>query len=195
MSKLVHPHPDLPDAPLNDFPWDGPAAREAMNLNLRATDQDGKALKLSELTGKPIVASFIFTRCGNPQMCPAIVSDFVQLQKLFEKAGLADKVQLVLISYDPMYDTPELLKSYGEVRGLQFTNAKMLRPEPEDFKSLLYEFQLKVDFSATGGIANHSRDLYILDSAGRYLRQYEGIVGHDQVLSDVMRLLREDGGL
>jgi cytochrome oxidase Cu insertion factor (SCO1/SenC/PrrC family) len=182
-------HPTSPDSMLE--PWPVAGERDELLLKTLATDQDGNEMKIGDLKGKPIVATFIFTRCANPEMCPAIVSKMAALQRMMEKEDLTDQVNLALISYDPGFDTPDRLRSYGAVRGIKFTNAKMLRPNPDGFSDMITEFELRVSFGNNSSITNHTMDLYVLDSNGAYVRQYQGIWHNEMVLSDVRRLLTE----
>lgn len=172
-------------------PWDAPAQREALDLDVAVTNQAGKAMKLSDLQGKPLIVSFIFTRCPNPQMCPFITVRMASLQRHANKIGLGEQVTFALITYDPVYDTPERLKHYGQVRGLSFDNLHMLRPDPKQFRKVLDEFETPVQWTDTGIVGNHAMELFILDRKGRFVRQYRGMWSNVRVLSDINRLLTE----
>jgi protein SCO1 len=76
------------------------------------TDQNGKAVNKSLITGKIHIADFIFTRC--PGQCPMMSKEMVRVQEVFEK-----EKSLVILSYtvDPEHDTPEVLKNYAENLG------------------------------------------------------------------------------
>lgn len=76
------------------------------------TDQEGRRVSLRSLRGKVWVADFIFTRCAGP--CPMMSVRMSQLQKDFEDSG---DVTLVSFSVDPVYDTPERLKTYATKYG------------------------------------------------------------------------------
>jgi len=180
------------DEPVEPLPeWPKPADRDVMDLSMSVTDQDGRSLKIDDLTGKATVASFIFTRCANPQMCPLIVMRMAYLQREAKKRGMGDDVQFLLISYDPKFDTPKRLKAYGADRGLEFTNAYMLRPKLADLGDLFSEFQLNVAFNDNGTIANHLMELYVLDQQGRHVRWYRGKWNDQMVLGDLKRLVDE----
>lgn len=171
--------------------WIEPGDREAFDLDYDMTDQDGRAMNLGDLAGVPIAMSFIFTRCPTPQMCPLITVTMANLQRDLEEAGLSEKVRLALITYDPVYDTPARLKAYGADRGLRFTNAVMLRPGVEQFRQLLHEFQIGVDYRTDGSIG-HFIELLLIDHRGRYVRDYQGQVWDNAVvLNDLKRLVAE----
>lgn len=59
--------------------------------------------------GKPVVLTFIFTKCGT--ICPVMSQTFAGLQRRFEERK--EQVHLVSISIDPEYDTPARLAEYA----------------------------------------------------------------------------------
>ena len=74
-------------------------------------DQDGKPFGSDQLDGKVWIASFAFTSCKVE--CPAIGRANQELQQ--KLAGTP--VQLVTISVDPEFDTPEVLTAWGKTFG------------------------------------------------------------------------------
>ena len=73
------------------------------------TNQLGQAVTLNDLTGRVWVADIIFTRCAGP--CPIMTHQMSQLQPLW--AG-DPRVRLITLTTDPAYDTPQVLRAYGE---------------------------------------------------------------------------------
>ncbi len=80
-------------------------------------DQYGRPFRLSDFKGKVIAITFIYTHC--PDICPAISAGFHQLIGLLEDKGLDDDVVLVMVSVDPERDTPERLREWMELYGLE----------------------------------------------------------------------------
>jgi protein SCO1 len=79
------------------------------------TNQDGRVTTLADLTNHVWVADIIFTRCAGP--CPRMTAQMKSVQDhLPENAN----VKLVTLTTDPDYDSPELLKRYGEHYGADF---------------------------------------------------------------------------
>ncbi len=76
------------------------------------TDQHGRPLHLRDFRGKAVVLTFIYTRCPLPNFCPLMSKNFASLQERFTKQ-FPDKVQLLSISFDPQFDTPETLSRYA----------------------------------------------------------------------------------
>ncbi len=48
-------------------------------------NQNNEPVALDSLIGKPLVMSFIYSRCSMPDMCPLIMKKIVQVQKGLKK--------------------------------------------------------------------------------------------------------------
>jgi cytochrome oxidase Cu insertion factor (SCO1/SenC/PrrC family) len=80
------------------------------------TNQDGKVTTLADLTNRVWVADIIFTRCAGP--CPIITGYMKSLEDALPKTSDA---RLVTLTTDPDYDTPAIMKRYGERFGADFS--------------------------------------------------------------------------
>jgi protein SCO1/2 len=78
------------------------------------TDENGKPVRLSDFRGKAVVLTFIYTRCPLPNFCPLMSKNFQALQERLSKA-IPGKYHLLSVSIDPTFDTPEVLKGYGDL--------------------------------------------------------------------------------
>lgn len=82
------------------------------------TTAAGKALKLSDLRGKVVVLTFIYTRCPLPDYCPMVDRKFHELAELLEpKPAFREGVRLLSVSFDPEHDTPEALARHASRLG------------------------------------------------------------------------------
>lgn len=92
------------------------AASESSRLRIpdvELLDQDGRRVRFHTdlVRGKVVAVNFIFTTCTT--ICPPLGATFARVQReLGERAGR--DVQLISISVDPVTDTPERLKAWGE---------------------------------------------------------------------------------
>jgi protein SCO1 len=79
--------------------------------DIELVDMDGrKTTLLTELSGtKPVIVTFVFTTCTT--ICPVLSGTFAQLQT--ELGPDVDDVQMISVSIDPEYDTPERLRAYA----------------------------------------------------------------------------------
>jgi protein SCO1/2 len=86
--------------------------------DLAVTTQEGRTLRLSELRGKVVALTFIYTRCPLPEFCPAMDAKFADLaRRLSVVPGRADRVRLLSVSFDPEHDTPTVLAEHARRRG------------------------------------------------------------------------------
>ena len=82
--------------------------------NYRLINQDGKAIRIQDYKGKALLLTFIYTRCQQPDQCTLMSSNFATIdQELQKQPDIYRKTHLLSISFDPEYDTPKVLHSYG----------------------------------------------------------------------------------
>lgn len=79
------------------------------------TNQDGQVTTLADLTNHVWIADVIFTRCAGP--CPRMTAQMKSLQDALPPDSGA---RLVTLTTDPNYDSPKILKRYGERFGANF---------------------------------------------------------------------------
>ncbi len=99
-----------------------PAAGDAVP-DFKLLDQSGKTVGLQTYRGKVVLLTFIYTRCPLADFCPRMSSNFAEIDKGLagDKAAYA-KTHLLSVSFDPAYDTPAVLRSYGGAHTGKFTN-------------------------------------------------------------------------
>jgi protein SCO1/2 len=130
-------------------------------------DQDGRRLTFGEcFVGAPTVAVFFYTRCTNPNKCSLTIAKLAQLQAAIQAAGLDGQIKMAAISYDPAFDLPARLRSYGEQRGVHFDDHTRLLRTVSTFAPLQHYFELGVNYG-TGLVNRHRIELFILDRNGR----------------------------
>jgi len=76
------------------------------------TNQDGQVVTLADLTNRVWIADIIFTRCAGS--CPIMSK---QMESLQDALPPASRARLVTLTTDPDFDTPPVLKKYGERYG------------------------------------------------------------------------------
>jgi len=171
--------------------WTEPADRAAFDLRFHFTNQDDEPVEFQQFLGKPMAVTFFFTRCPDPNMCPVIISRLAQLETKLRNEGMTDDVNLLAISYDPMHDSPAVMKAYGSQRGLRFDAATMLRPNNDEYLAMLRELEVNITVGQTGTLG-HFIEMILIDRQGRYVRDYRGdIWPNDAVLADLQQLVAE----
>lgn len=159
-------------------------------------DQGGNTIQFGEyFKGKPSVVVFFYTRCDNPQKCSLTVSKLARLQKEMEAQGLNGKLKLAAFTYDPHFDLPFRLTTYGEERGFAFSEHERFFRTPDGLKALQAYFSLGVNYVNT--IVNRHRiELSILNDQGRVVRVFSHVQWDiHEVLGEARKLLAENNAL
>ncbi len=138
--------------------------------NLEVENEDGVSTPLADvISEKPTAVAFFYTRCMNPNKCTLTLNKIGWLQNELLKEGLESKVNILAFTYDPAYDTPIKMRTFGENRGIVFgSNVHVLRTRPQDFAILSDFFQLGVNH-VSSTVNQHRLELYLLDQNG-YIR-------------------------
>ncbi len=77
-------------------------------------NQDGKRIHLAQYRGQALALTFIYTRCPMPDQCTLMSNNFAAIdQELQKQPEVYAKTHLLTISFDPEYDSPKVLRSYG----------------------------------------------------------------------------------
>lgn len=74
---------------------------------LNLVDTEGKAFKLQQLKGEPVMLFFGFTQCS--QTCPIAIR---QWQATTTAMGVRRAPRVVFVTLDPLSDSPRALKAY-----------------------------------------------------------------------------------
>lgn len=116
-------------------------------------NQDNQPTTIGAPGDKAVVMTFIFSRCPVPSFCPAMSMNFAKLQEAMRKDPLlAGKVQLISVSIDPEYDTPEILKRYAEHFAIDTSDWSFVTGKPEDVAKLTAAFSVFIDKSVEGAM-------------------------------------------
>ena len=141
-------------------------------------NQDGKRLRLHGYKGRALVLTFIYTRCPLPDYCPLMTDNFAEIVKAIKAdADVYAKTQLLSISVDPEYDTPERLREYGAGRttesGAQaFSRWQFATGSADEVKKIATYFGLQYFTEADQII--HSLVTAVISPDGRVAKLYTG---------------------
>jgi protein SCO1/2 len=77
-------------------------------------NQSDKTIDLKQFRGKVLLVTFVYTRCPLADYCVKMSRNFAKLDKALQAdPKLYGETHLLTVSFDPTYDTPKVLKSYG----------------------------------------------------------------------------------
>ncbi len=137
------------------------------------TLQDGSTLRLSDLRGKVVALTFIYTRCPLPDFCPALDTKFADLaRRISAHPDRVAAVRLLSISFDPTHDTPEVLRNHAKLRGSRpplWSYGVASEPELARIAA-----PLGLNFAAAGGQIEHNLCTAIIAPDGTLARLEPG---------------------
>ena len=138
--------------------------------DFRFTDSDGRALRLSELRGKPLVVSFVYTGCF--QVCPATTQFLASAVAEAERTLGPGAFRVATIGFNLPFDTPQSMKDFRRRFGLASPNWLFLTPEAETLPRLAAELGFRYEPTAAG--FDHLLQASIVDAGGTVYRQVYG---------------------
>ena len=150
-------------------------------------DQHGNAFTLSGLQGQVVLVTFIYTRCPLPDYCPLLMANFARIKKEFTES-LGKGLALVTITFDPQYDTSEVLSRYGAKYGAEDGGWYLLTGSKEQVREVTELFG--IEFYPDEGMITHSMLTTVIAPDGRLFAALEGKNYSIEQLADVVRAAR-----
>jgi cytochrome oxidase Cu insertion factor (SCO1/SenC/PrrC family) len=167
-------------------------------------DERGVAHDLAGLlSGQITVLAFIYTRCGDA--CPTANLQMSVLQDLASRdRSLSGRMRLASMSFDPDYDTPEMMAELAS----QWRSADRRAPEwlfltapnRESLAPVLVSYNQaigpKPDAQSTTGPLNHIFRAFLVDPGGRIRNIYSlDFFDPELVLGDIRTLLLDGAAM
>lgn len=164
------------------------------NMNEKVADfsfitQDNETLELDDLKGNWWIADFIFTNCTS--VCLPMTANMTQLQDRLVDENIP--IQLVTFTVDPEFDSPEVLKAYGEQYNADFTNWSFLTGY--DFQTIrelsIKSFRAYLKEPEPGSDQfTHDTRFFLVDPKGKIVKGYNGIErgNIDLIIDDLLTL-------
>ena len=171
-----------------------PVLRTISSMDL--VDQEGEPVNLQTFRGQPWFANIIFTRCPGP--CARMTQKMRQLQEALPAE--ASEVQLVSLTTDPDFDTPEVLSQYARKfqadtqtwKFLTGTKEEIVRVSTQEWLLVMLE-KGEAERESPNDIFLHSTLTVLMDGLGRIRGTYEILEEGqlEEALADLQRLLQE----
>ena len=159
-------------------------------------NQDGRVVRVKEFKGKALLITFIYSRCPLSDYCPKMSRNFAEIDKALKAdARMYARTHLLSVSFDPSYDSPAVLKSYGGAYTGEYTNEKFAHwdfaaPAKKDLMGMLQFFDVGVT-PGDGGTLNHSLSTALVGPDGRIVEWW---AGNDWSPAEVLGKMREVAG-
>jgi protein SCO1/2 len=156
----------------------------------RFLDQNGRKRRFSEFKGAPVVMTFIYTRCPLPTFCPMMDRHFVTLQNRLRDNPAMKDVHLVTVSFDPVTDTPAVLKKHAKELNADLTRWTFLTGDRDEVDQFASRFGVSISRAMNDARdITHNLRTAILGADGTLAKVY---TGNDwspkQVLADLKAL-------
>ena len=137
------------------------------------TNQFGKSFSTKDFHGQAMAIEFLFTRCPLPNFCPLLANNFGEAQKqLLTLPNAPTNWHLLTISFDPEFDTPEVLKNYAEYHQYDPAHWIFATGALMDITAIGEQFGLK--FASEGGSISHNLRAVVVDGSGRVRKIFIG---------------------
>jgi cytochrome oxidase Cu insertion factor (SCO1/SenC/PrrC family) len=127
----------------------------------RFVTQSGRLTSFGDLHGRVVLLSFIYTRCPDREICPAISGKYAYLQHHLDPKRFA----LVELTLDPQADSPAALAAYARRFGADPDHWSLWTGESAQVKNVLDAFALD-SLETNPGRIIHGDKLVIIDRSG-----------------------------
>ena len=153
------------------------------------TTQDNAQLKLTDLRGKVVAVTFIFTTCKDT--CPVLTAKLVGVQRKLA-ADISPNVAFVAISLTPKHDTPDVLKAYADAHNADLSRWTFLTGDAKQIQALAKQYGVFVKAKKSADDVDHGFLTSIIDRAGIIRVQYMGVrFEPNELLADLQALVKE----
>ncbi|MBC7625471.1 MAG: SCO family protein [Aeromicrobium sp.] len=134
-------------------------ANSIYQLSVPFTDQLGRTSKLEDWRGKPVMISMFYSSCQF--VCPRIVEALKRTEE-----GLAIKVPVLMVSFDPVRDDTAALKAMADERHIDAKRWTLARTDARNVRKLAAMLGIQYRELPSGEF-NHSSVIILLDAEGR----------------------------
>jgi protein SCO1/2 len=118
------------------------------------TDDEGRPIDRDTFRGKPLLLTFIFTRCPVPNFCPRMSANFSALAKAAGADAKLRETNFLSVTIDPEHDTPQVLSEYARAyRGESSDRWRFATGSREQLSRLTEDFSVQV--KPEGGSITH----------------------------------------
>jgi protein SCO1/2 len=169
---IAQAKPDYKPAVQYHVPQPGDSVPDFKLLN-----QSNRTIRLSQFKGKVLLITFVYTRCPLAEYCPRISRNFAEIDKaLAADPALYGRTHLLSISFDPAYDTPKVLRSYGGAYTGKYTKETFKHwdfaaPSEADLAAVTQFFNVGVTPGDSKSL-NHSLSTVLIGKDGKVAAWY-----------------------
>ncbi len=150
------------------------------------TSEAGKPIRFSDFRGRVVAFTFFFTRCPLPDFCPRMDRNFSDARQLLLNNPYAPtNWQFLSISFDPSFDTPEILSNYAQLYRNDNAGRWLFAAASTNVLATIAP-RLDLIVMHEGASISHNLRTVVLDPQGRIARQFDGNNWTPQALAEAM---------
>jgi protein SCO1 len=144
--------------------------------DFKLLNQSDRTIHLAQFKGKVLLLTFIYTRCPLADFCVRMSRNFAEVDKsLAADPELYKQTHLLSISFDPAYDTPKVLRSYGGAYTGLYTKEKFLHwdfaaPTEKELPAITQYFDVGV--TGSDKTLTHSLSTVLIGKDGKVIAWY-----------------------
>ena len=145
--------------------------------NFTLLNQSNHTIDLKQFRGKVVVMTFIYTRCPLADSCPRMSRNFAIIDKALQSdPTLYKDTHLLSVSFDPTFDTPKVLRSYGAAYTGNYVNETFKHwdfaaPSVAELSKMEQFFDVGVT-PAKDGTLQHSLSTVVIGKDGKIFAFY-----------------------
>lgn len=160
-------------------------------------NQDSVEVQFPEIIKNKItLLAMIYTHC--PDICPMTTHNMHLVdQRLPEE--LRQKINYIVITFDPNRDTPNVLKRFAEIRDLSFKNWTLLSGDEKNTNEVMLKFGIKAipsdsTYDENGELSYnviHTDRISLIDQEGKLRANYKGSTADLNMIIEDIKYLGE----
>jgi len=131
---------------------------------------DGTPFRLSQLRGRPVLVSFVYTSCS--QVCPTTTRFLARAVAEADRTLGPGRFAVATIGFNHPYDTPEAMRAFAKAQGIDRRDWHFLSPEAGTVEAITRE--LGFSYAASAGGFDHLTQVTVLDAGGKVVAQVYG---------------------
>ncbi len=149
---------------------------------------NGDRISYAETDGRVRIATMFYTHC--PGVCPLTIASLKQVESQLTLAERA-KVEFVLLSLDPIHDSPQALRALARERGIDSPGWLLGRMSETDVQRFAEAAKIR-NRRLSDGSVDHSSALLLVDPRGRVVMRANDVDGVGEILAALRIQLRGD---
>jgi protein SCO1/2 len=138
-------------------------------------DQGGKPMPWSSFKGHRVALTFAYSRCPLPDYCPLMEKNFAAVQQAVKANPKLADVRLLIVTMDPDFDTPAVLKPHALDLGADPAVWTFATGQPAEVKRFAEQFGIHYETDQTNKWQIiHNLRTAVIDPTGRVVKTESG---------------------